>query len=427
MFVPNASVALYGEQRAGLASTDRVILTGEAATRLTTESGNVILRAAGRHTLDIEALHKVDMVGLAGELHYTGTSSVLAQSKANVFIKGNKVSLGEHSGIGGGSSSVLFRSTNSQTLFRASTSQTRLRASGTLTLYSDSTATATSFGIATVQASAMAERVLVRAPRGDVSLAGKECSVSSSDAYLRGKATARLDASAGIDTVGQSIVAQSGEALAMVAHRVQAFSPLTATFQSSVDTHLSASKIWAQSRTGSMQVSSGVLNAAAAFVAMAAQRDVLVAAASGASLLRAVRGDTLVQSNNELAVSATLGAVGVTSAGSASATGAHQMFQATESGLIESPISVSLAGSEIVVLTSNSFSQFAAQTLSTVAQGSNSVAATGAALVRAHQTAKLQSFTGAAAIVSQGSIATLKLTAAASLRLSTSQGTVSVV
>ena len=212
----------------------------------------------------------------------------------------------------------------------------------------------------------------------------------------------------------------------MMADRVQATSPLNATFQSAADTRLVASKIWAHSRSGGMQASAGWLNAAAASVAVGAQRHVRVAAATGFSSLRAVGGDTLVQSTGDMAVSAALGSVRAISAGSVSASSAQQIFQGTESGLIESPVTVSLAGSGTVI-TSNSLSHFTAQRFSAIAHDNSRVAASDAALVRAYQIAKLQSSTDGVAIVSQGSVAPLKLAAATSSRLSAMQGTVTVV
>ena len=98
VLVQNTSAALYLGQHARLASTNRVAIAGQNGTKVVSESGNTILRVGGHHALGITALQGVHMVGLAGELHYSGTSSVLAQSKEKIHMSGDHVSLGNRSG-----------------------------------------------------------------------------------------------------------------------------------------------------------------------------------------------------------------------------------------------------------------------------------------------------------------------------------------
>jgi hypothetical protein len=83
----------------------------------------------GGYTLEARALKGVTLSAIGGDIDYTGSTSVLAQSTGVVSIGGKRVSVGA-----GSSASVVLRSTSAGTALRAANGQTSVSASNAIEL-----------------------------------------------------------------------------------------------------------------------------------------------------------------------------------------------------------------------------------------------------------------------------------------------------
>ena len=290
-----SSTQLQSAQDARIESqASDLAIRGQAGAQLRGQSGNFALSVGGGYTLEARALKGVTLSAIGGDIDYTGSTSVLAQSTGVVSIGGKRVSVGA-----GSSASVVLRSTSAGTALRAANGQTSVSASNAIELATAGGDIAVaSTGNTAFQTTAAGARVFVRADDGAVAVAGREVALGSRQSHLHAADALHLMSDSGAAFAGESVHAQSSGTLSMQARRVLASTPRNARMDANgAGVQLAATSIWGRSNTGNAIVEASNVGVAGSTLVLSAGNAMNVEAVSGLLSLNALGGGTLVGSS----------------------------------------------------------------------------------------------------------------------------------
>eukprot|EP01045_Picozoa_sp_COSAG04_P001065 COSAG04_NODE_32_length_35607_cov_44.007829_6_plen_4138_part_01 len=418
-----SSTQLQSAQDARIESqASDLAIRGQAGAQLRGQSGNFALSVGGGYTLEARALKGVTLSAIGGDIDYTGSTSVLAQSTGVVSIGGKRVSVGA-----GSSASVVLRSTSAGTALRAANGQTSVSASNAIELATAGGDIAVaSTGAAAFQTTAAGARVFVRADDGAVAVAGREVALGSRQSHLHAADALHLMSDSGAAFAGESVHAQSSGTLSMQARRVLSSTPRNTRMDANgAGVQLAATSIWGRSNTGNAIVEAGNVGVAGSTLVLSAGNAMNVEAVSGLLSLNALGGGTLVGSSARMGFVSNSAELEVASLDSLIAGASLQTTLGGTGGVVlESASDVTTKATGEVALLGEAV-RFVSQSISTSAGGRLRLITGGDSSVQGRAGTMLSS-DAAISLASQGTAAPVSVLSTNDLILSSTAGDVSL-